>query len=122
MCKIILPIKPKYSQDILSKIKNFELRRKLPKKTIDKVFIYETSPTMKIVGEFTVKKVHKEKLNTLWKRTRKSNSVVKDEFNSYFKNLEEGYAIEVGEIVKYEMPKSLSDFGKSSPPQGYIYV
>lgn len=122
MCKIILPIKPKYSQDILSNKKIFELRRKLPKKKIDKVFIYETSPTMKIVGEFTVKKVHKEKLSSLWDKTMNSNSVIEDEFYSYFNNLDEGFAIEVDEIKKYDIPKTLSEFGKKSAPQGYIYV
>jgi len=44
MSKILLPIKPKYSRALLQAIKTFETRRKVPKRKVNEILIYETKP------------------------------------------------------------------------------
>ena len=33
-----------------------------------------------------------------------------------------GYALEIGDITKYEIPKTLSEIGVKSAPQSFIYL
>ncbi len=122
MCEILLPIKPKYSQDIFKGYKKYELRRAIPKKEVEKIYIYETYPTMKIVGEVSVKKTHTKELKKLWDLTRKTNSLKRNEFFEYFNGKEEGHAFEIASYIKYEVGISLSEVGIKHAPQGFIYA
>ncbi len=122
MCAILLPINPKYSQDILKGVKTFELRRSVPKRKVDKIYIYETSPTMRIVGEFTVKHIHSKNKQEIWELTKGKNSVSELEFENYFKGKEQAHAYEIKKYTKYKKTKSLKDLGFSYTPQGFVYA
>lgn len=52
MIDAIFSIRPPFSQAILSGIKCIECRTNPPKKPIDRIWIYETTPTKAIVGYF----------------------------------------------------------------------
>lgn len=54
MKSILLPIKPVFVERILSGEKWYEFRKRLPL-DIERVVIYETAPTKKVVGEFHCK-------------------------------------------------------------------
>lgn len=54
MKSILLPIKPVFVERILSGEKWYEFRKRLPL-GIERVVIYETAPTKKVVGEFHCK-------------------------------------------------------------------
>ena len=58
MCRIILPIKKKYSDDILDGSKKYELRRSVPRRTVDDILIYETAPMSKVVGQIKILDTH----------------------------------------------------------------
>ena len=51
VASILLSIKPEYVEKILKGEKRYEFRRKLCQKEVDKIYIYETSPVKKVVGE-----------------------------------------------------------------------
>lgn len=55
MCSIILSIYPRFVDKIISGDKKFEFREVLPKRNVDKIIIYSTSPIMKIIAEVEVK-------------------------------------------------------------------
>lgn len=122
MNRILIPIKPKYSNGILDGFKKFEMRRKVPKSKVDEILIYETSPTSKIVGKFKVKEMHRENLEMLWKMTKDSNMLSKEEFDLYYNDLELGHAFEVCEPERFKKPLDLKDFSLTHPPQGFVYV
>lgn len=122
MSKIILPIKPKYSQGILNGIKDYELRKKAPKQNVNYIYIYETAPSSRIVGKVKVKKTHKLELRELWKLTSSKNLLSKPEFYEYFKNVKFGYAFEIEERERFDQPKHKEEFGLSAAPQGFAYV
>lgn len=122
MQKILLPIKDKYSQDILSEKKKFELRRNIPKQVVEKIVIYSTSPVKKVVGEAWVKTIHELPLSKLWDLTKESNSVSEEEFYSYYKGKKKGFAYEISKVRKFKNKKSLSEYNINYVPQGFVYL
>lgn len=122
MQKILLPIKDKYSQAILAKTKNFELRRTIPKKKVDVIVIYSTFPVKKVVGQAFVKYIHKLALNELWNLTKGKNFVSEDEFYLYYSNKSFGYAYEIADVEIFDEPKTLEDYKISYSPQGFVYL
>ena len=55
--------------------KQVEFRRKVFKKSVDKVFIYSSSPTKEIVGYFTIDEIVEEKPKSLWKKFSKVGGI-----------------------------------------------
>lgn len=122
MCKILLSINPEYSTLILQGTKKYEFRRILPKRTVDEILIYSTSPDMKIVGSVKVNGIIKDTPINLWKKTKKHAGISKEKFLAYFENKETAFAYELGDVSKYTRPKILSDYGINTAPQSFVYV
>ncbi len=57
--KILLPIQPKYVKQIFDGTKKYEYRTRIPKKQIKSIIVYETYPTMKVVGELYIGEILK---------------------------------------------------------------
>jgi predicted transcriptional regulator len=95
MQKVILSLKPKYAKMILKGKKFFELRRRVPKQPFKHILIYATKPVGMMIGEVAVKEIFKLPLDELWKKTKSSNGLTKQEFFKYFDGMEDGYAIEL---------------------------
>ncbi len=58
--KILMSIKPKFVKQIFEGIKLFELRKKIFRREVKTIIIYESSPTKKIVGEFIIDKINSD--------------------------------------------------------------
>ncbi len=121
MKSILLSIKPIYVQRIFSGTKCFEFRKKIPL-NIERVVIYETSPTKKVVGEFLVKRVIKASPQELWEKTKEKGGIDKFSFFKYFEKNIEGMAIEILTPIRYEYKKSLEDIGVKFVPQSWVYL
>lgn len=121
--KVLLSINPPYVEKIFSGEKKFEYRRAIFKdNSVDTVVIYSTSPIKKVVGEFKIKKIHCDTPKKLWENTYPYTGINKVDFFNYFKDRNLGYALEIGDITKYETPKTLSELGVKSAPQSFIYL
>lgn len=120
--KIILSIKPKYTEKILNWEKLYELRKVFAKKQINKVIIYESSPISKIVGEFEIEKVLYESLERLWDITKDFSCVDKGFFEKYFKWKEYWYAIKIKNPKRYKKSKLITDYWMKRPPQNYAFL
>jgi len=121
MCKIILPIKPKYAKALLDGNKIFEIRRKAPKKDVDEIIIYETSPTSLITGILKIKETHRLRKSDLWELTKNKNLLTRKEFDNYIGDLEYGYAFEVESRKNFSKKMSLEKYNLKYPPQGFVY-
>ncbi len=119
---ILLPIKPEYSQKILNGSKKYEYRTKIAKQKIDKIYIYETSPTMKVVGEVDVLDFIEDDIDSLWLKTNKQGGIYKKDFFKYFENKKKAYAYKLGQYKKYSTPKNLNKFNIYFPPQSFVYI
>ena len=122
MCTILLPIKPEYVNKIINQSKLYEYRRRVSKKKIKKIVIYSTAPVKKIVAEVEVKSIISNTPNKLWSETRQYSGISKADYMKYFKNKRTAYAYELGDVIIYEHPKSLTDIGINYHPQSYVYL
>ncbi len=119
---IVLPIKPSYADKILSGEKKYEYRKRLCKDSIDKIYIYATSPVKRIIGEVKVlQKLNQEK-EILWEISKEESGVSKEEFFKYFQKTDNGSAYYLGEVKKYNQPLTLESIGIKYTPQSYVYI
>lgn len=119
---IILPIRKQYSDLIFSGKKKCEYRKRLPKLNVRKVFVYEARGCGMIIGEIIVKEILKMHPTDLWEQTKGLGCVDITTYTQYFSNTKIAHAILINEIIRYDKPKSLKEFGLSHAPQSYIWV
>lgn len=120
-----MSIKPEYVEKIFNGSKKFEYRKTIfTNPNIKTVVIYATRPCGKVVGEFDVKNVFCNDSKTLWNKTKYYAGISKEYFDKYFEGREKGFAIEIGEVIKYDRPLTLKEFnGKiKAPPQSFFYI
>ena len=118
---IILPINPKHVKKIISGEKKYEYRTRIPKNPVDKIIIYETTPTKKIVAEAEIIEIISLPPKKLWEETKNFSGITKEFFDQYFKNKDIAYAYRLGKIKVYDTPLDLSNFGLKDVPQSFVY-
>lgn len=127
MTGVLMSIKPVFAEAILSGRKTVELRRRAPRtKPGDLVLIYETSPTMAVVGVALVEGVETRKPTRLWKRVQSSSLISQKQFAKYFADCEVGTGIHLAHPVRFERPVHLHQLRQSTPgflpPQSWRYL
>lgn len=123
MCKILMPINPKYVEQILSGRKKYEYRKiKAKRSNIDKMIIYSTSPIMRVVAEVDIEDIIENKPEALWELTKNDSGITKDFYNEYYKNKEYAVAYKLGNVTKYDTPKKLEEIGIHYVPQSFVYL
>lgn len=122
--RVLLSVKPKFAEAILVGDKTFEFRRLLFKRDdVRTVVLYASSPTCKVVGEFTIDEVLTLALDDLWKTTRDGGGIERSFFDQYFEGRSTGHALKVKRTRRYRSPLCLrKDFGISHPPQSFCYL
>lgn len=121
--KVLLSIKPEYTEKIFSGVKRYEFRRQKPRSVIEKVFIYECSPSKSIVGWFTVKRIISGSPEKIWDFCRNLSGIKKRKFFTYCNGKKVIYAIEIDRVFQFKTPINpldiCSDF---KPPQNFSYL
>ena len=87
MASILLSIKPEFAEKILRGEKRYEFRRKLCQKEVDKIYIYETSPVKRVVGEAVVIEKLQGDKEMIWERTKDFAGVTREGFEQYFADM-----------------------------------
>ncbi|MEG1313550.1 MAG: ASCH domain-containing protein [Bacilli bacterium] len=121
MSKILISINPEYVDRILDGSKKYEYRKVLAK-DVDLLIIYSTSPVMKIVGEVKVMGNIEMAPSTLWEKTKKEAGISRKKYREYFKGRKKAYAYLLGDVLKYETGKRLTDIGINNAPQSFVYL
>ena len=120
---VLISIKPKYVQEILSGNKKYEYRKSVFTKEIDKIYIYSTSPEQKIVGYFKYTGYIKETPEKIWESTKKCSGIDEESYYKYFNKKLYAYAIKIEEIFVFQIPidpkETLQDF---IAPQSFMYL
>ena len=121
--KILLSIKPKYAEKILSGDKKYEFRRIIFKsRDVNKVIIYASSPVKKIVGEFDIEEILSLDIDLLWQETMSSSGISREFFDSYFNGKDFGHAIKVKNAKRFSKPLDLAAYNIERPPQSFAYI
>jgi predicted transcriptional regulator len=122
---LLLSVHPRFAEGILAGKKRVELRRRLPR-LADTVVLYATSPTMALVGSFTVQSVVRLPLGLLWRQVRDVAGVTRAEYLNYFDGLTQGVGIFVGDTERFSRPLPLAELRALwpgfHPPQGFQYL
>ena len=122
MCEILLSINPEHIEKIFEGKKEYEYRKIKCRRKVDKIIIYATFPVMKVVGEADVKEVLVSSPKEIWDKTQNKAGINKDFFDEYYDNRVFAVAYQLINIVKYEYPKELLDYGIKTAPQSFVYV
>ena len=121
---VLLSVRPIFANRILDGTKKYEYRKTIFSRTdVQKVIIYASSPVKKIVGEFQIAEIIRDKPESIWLKTRIFAGVHRDFFFQYFTGKDNAYAINIKHSKKYEAPVNpwdiLPDF---TPPQSFKYI
>lgn len=116
----IMSIKPEFVSEMIKGTKKFEYRKSFLKEIPEKCYIYSTLPVGKVVGYFTIRKVHRSGVQEIWIRTKKSSGITKSFYNAYYSGKEKAVAIEIENLVIFDEFMDYSDFDKKGKvPQSY---
>ena len=120
--KILISIKPEYTEKIISGVKKYEYRRHVAKKDISSIIIYETTPIKRVVAEAEIEAILSYTPDELWKLTEEESGINKKFFDEYFKGKRIANAYRIGKVKVFEKPKLLEDYGVRCVPQSFIYI
>lgn len=118
----LFSIRPEYVEKIFNGTKKFEYRKQPNRIPISKILIYETAPIMKIVGEAEVEKVLVDTPEVIWEKTKEYSGISKEFYFQYYRRRYAAVAYQLKNIIKYDIPKELSDFGIKRAPQSFCYL
>lgn len=124
--KLLFSIQPKYSKAILAGEKTVEIRRRFQHRWNHcRVNIYETAPTMALVGEALITGVDEDSAGKIWKKYRDQIGATHEEFLSYVGDCKKVFAVGLGDVRSYHCPmpalqirRYLSD--DLQAPQSYL--
>lgn len=122
MATILLSIKPEYANRIFDGQKQYEYRKRIPKKEISKIIVYSSAPEQAVIGEIEVVKTLKMKPTPLWNSTKANAGISRSKYRKYFSGCTLAYAFVIGSFEKYPTSKSLADFNIQSAPQSFVYL
>ena len=122
MKALLLSIKPEYVEKILQETKKFEYRKHLAKENVSVIYIYSTSPSMKVVASVQVIGRLSASPTALWEKTKAMAGIRRAKYRDYFHVCKIAYAYELGEVEIFESEKNLSDFGMDTAPQSFAYI
>ena len=118
----LFSIRPEYVEQIFNGTKKFEYRKQPNRFPISKILIYETAPIMKIVGEVEVEEVLVDTPKAIWEKTKKYSGISKEYYFQYYRRRYAAVAYQLKNVIKYDNPKELSDFGIKRAPQSFCYL
>lgn len=110
-------------KEIIEGRKRYEFRKRIFKDgEVKKIYVYSSSPVKKIVGYFRIGKIIKDKPELLWNKFKQYSGINQEEFFEYFKDKDDGFAIEISQFVQFfnQLDPYLF-FEEFVPPQSYMY-
>ena len=121
--RVLLSIKPEFSNKILSGEKKYEFRKQKPKEAFNRVYIYESSPTKTIVGWFNVKNIISGSPEEIWAICNGDGGIEKERFMAYSHEKEIIHAFEIDKITRFDTPVNPYELNSDFfPPQNFAYL
>lgn len=120
---VIISIKPKWCGLIASGRKTLEIRKTKPKKLAPfKCYIYKSGGRKQVIGEFVCDEITTFPDDCAAGWIVKNSCATVTELMQYAGNNDSLYAWHISELVIYDKPKVLSEFGLSRAPQSWRYA
>lgn len=122
MSTMLLSIKPKYAKVILEGKKQYEFRKSKPKEGINRIIFYASSPQKQVVGEAAIDQILEGTPEEIWEIAKIAAGITKKFYYSYYAGKDKAVAYKLKDVMIYDTPKALSDYGISQAPQSFIYL
>ena len=120
---VLLSIRPKHVKAIEQGKKKYEFRKVIFRRTVERIYIYETSPTRQIVGYFEVGNIIEDCPDRLWSTLHNDSGVSESDFLAYYGQSQHGFAIEIKNAVFFKTPIEPRHLSQGFiPPQSFRYV
>jgi len=124
---LVLSLKPRFADAILSGQKTVELRRVEPRiKVPTRALVYASSPTCSLIGQCVVYKVLRLPLPKLWRRFGPQTTLTQEEYRAYFAGTSTGVALLLSNPARLpsEVPlvKLRESVDRFRAPQSFGYV
>jgi predicted transcriptional regulator len=124
---VLMSIKPKYVDMILSGQKDIELRRKSPSfQSGTRIVMYSSAPEKAVMGWTTVEAIHVRPKEELWEYYGHRTGINRKEFSLYFRGLGQACGIELSQPRYLLTPISLEFLREYCqgfrPPQSYQFI
>jgi predicted transcriptional regulator len=117
------PIKPVYTEKILTGKKTYELRKCLPSPDVKYILIYSTTPVAKVVAYAKVKALLKEKINDMWDLVSSFSGIEESDFREYFEKNDFACAIEFEYVRRFVRPFNVNEISSGfRVPQSFCYI
>jgi len=118
----LVSIKPEFVRRILVGEKKYEYRKNIFKKDIQRIFVYSSSPEMRIVGYFDWAGTIFGNVNEVWEYTCDYAGIDANHYQKYFRNKEYAYALKIKKFIIFDEPINPWDYEGFKPPQSYCYT
>lgn len=127
MCDILISIKPRHVEDILSGKKTVELRRRAPRIPIGtRVWVYSTLPDGHVRMVTTVEKLEEWAPSTIWRKNSKKMALSKSEYDGYVAGCSKVCALHLSKVTPLSKPLSLQKLRDKqtgfNPPQFFKFL
>jgi predicted transcriptional regulator len=124
---VLMSVKPKFVDMILSGEKDVELRRRLPSfMPGTRLFLYSSSPSKAVMGLAFVEDIHFLPKAELWTNFGHRTGVDWPQFSSYLEGTSHACGIEIYRSRRFQNPISLDVLREYCqgfrPPQSYQFV
>jgi len=124
---LVLSLKPRFAEAILSGKKTVELRRVEPRIIVPtRALIYASTPTRSLVGQCVVYKVLRLPLQELWRRFGADTALSNREYQNYFTGTDAGVALRLSHPTRLPAQIPLSKLQQSvdrfRAPQSFSYL
>ena len=118
-----MAIQPVFSQAILDGSKQVEFRKRRLAADIDTVLIYESAPTKRIVGHFTIARTELATPRRLWKTLGSVGSIAQADYLDYYGDGERAVGLVIDRVERYKHPVALADLSlHPAVPQSFTYL
>lgn len=121
---ILLSVKPRFAELILTGAKKVEFRRTWAAKPVGLAVIYSSSPVQRIVGIVGINGTFVASPSKVWNKCLSLGpGLQRQELMEYFAGKDEAYGVLLGEVTLPPQPVSpKSLFRGFRPPQSYRYL
>jgi predicted transcriptional regulator len=124
---VLMSVRPRYIEKILSGEKTVELRRRFPDTSMmgAQAFLYSSSPTCAVVAQAVIGDVKKLSVAYIWRKFGAAACISKEDFQAYFEGLDEGVVIILDDVLALKEKVGVAELREEYgivPPQSYRYL
>lgn len=118
-----MAIQPRYAHAILAGTKRIEFRKRRLASDVHTVLIYESAPTQRIVGQFSLARTILATPQSLWRGFGSVGSIGRAEYLNYYGDRDQAIGLVIDRVERFTHPVALADLSlRPSVPQSFMYL